>query len=155
MDLQHLEAPPTDAERAAVDALLGPAGSAWEGGDRTEGDLRRADGGHTARARRDLLLPALHAVNDRIGWVSEEALGYICRRLTVPPAEAYGVATFYSMLSLRERPRRQVHVCTDIACAARGAQRLRAEVAERLGEPGHAPGAPEGRPGPTGRSSRT
>ncbi|GAA1092956.1 NAD(P)H-dependent oxidoreductase subunit E [Nocardiopsis composta] len=146
MDLQHLEAPPTDAERAAVDALLGPAGSAWEGGDRTEGDLRRADGGHTARARRDLLLPALHAVNDRIGWVSEEALGYICRRLTVPPAEAYGVATFYSMLSLRERPRRQVHVCTDIACAARGAQRLRAEVAERLGEPGHAPGAPEGAP---------
>ncbi|MFW5417656.1 NAD(P)H-dependent oxidoreductase subunit E [Nocardiopsis sp. CNT-189] len=151
MDLQHLEAPPTDTERAAVDALLGPAGSAWEGGDRTEGDLRRADGGHAARARRDLLLPALHAVNDRIGWVSEEALGYICRRLTVPPAEAYGVATFYSMLSLRERPRRQVHVCTDIACTARGARRLRAEVAERLGGPGHAPrsGPPEGaaRPG--------
>ncbi|MGW7285884.1 NAD(P)H-dependent oxidoreductase subunit E, partial [Streptomyces sp. NPDC054847] len=55
-----------------------------------------------------------------MGWLSEGALDYICRRLTVPPAEAYGVATFYSMFSVRPRPAKVLHVCTDLACAARG-----------------------------------
>ncbi|MDA2810636.1 NAD(P)H-dependent oxidoreductase subunit E [Nocardiopsis sp. RSe5-2] len=144
MDLQHLDTPPSDAERAAVDALLGPPGSAWEGGERTGDDLRRADGGQAARGRRDLLLPALHAVNDRIGWVSEGALGYICRRLTVPPAEAYGVASFYSMFAMHERPKRVLHVCTDIACAAKGSDRVCRTLRERLGPPGHGPGAAHG-----------
>ncbi|WP_017624430.1 NAD(P)H-dependent oxidoreductase subunit E [Nocardiopsis chromatogenes] len=142
MDLQHLDTPPSDAERAAVDALLGPPGSAWEGGERTGGDLRRADGGQAARGRRDLLLPALHAVNDRIGWISEGALGYICRRLTVPPADAYGVASFYSMFALHERPRRVLHVCTDIACAAKGSGRICRTLEERLGPPGHGSAPP-------------
>ncbi|MFC7327134.1 NAD(P)H-dependent oxidoreductase subunit E [Marinactinospora rubrisoli] len=136
MDLRFLDAPPTDAERDAVDAVLGPAESGWDGGRRQAADLRYARGGHAARDRRDLLLPALHAVNDRIGWISPAALDYICRRLTVPPAEAYGVATFYAMFAVHERPRRVVHVCTDIACAARGADRLRADLAERAGPPG-------------------
>nr|WP_202501393.1 NADH-ubiquinone oxidoreductase-F iron-sulfur binding region domain-containing protein [Streptomyces sp. SID5785] len=109
---------PTDEERAAVDALLGPPESAWEGADdRSDADLRWARGGRAARERRDLLLPGLHAVNDRVGWISEGALDYLCRRLTVPPAEAYGVATFYSMFSVRPRPSTVLHVCTDLACA--------------------------------------
>ncbi|GAB3472748.1 NAD(P)H-dependent oxidoreductase subunit E [Nocardiopsis coralliicola] len=137
MDLHHQDAPPSDAERSAVDALLGPPESSWEGGARSAADLRRADGGHAARSRRDLLLPALHAVNDRVGWVSPGALNYICRRLTVPPAEAYGVASFYAMLSLSPSPRRTAYVCTDIACAARGSGALCEAVTERLGPPGH------------------
>ncbi|MDA8368622.1 MAG: NAD(P)H-dependent oxidoreductase subunit E [Nocardiopsaceae bacterium] len=136
MDLHFLDAVPTDAEKAAVDTVLGPPESGWDGGERQSADLRFAAGGHAARGRRDLLLPALHAVNDRIGWISQAALDYICRRLTVPPAEAYGVASFYAMFALHQRPRRVVHVCTDIACAARGSDRLCADLTERLGAPG-------------------
>ncbi|WP_030900374.1 NAD(P)H-dependent oxidoreductase subunit E [Streptomyces sp. NRRL F-5126] len=137
MDLRFGEARPTDEERAAVDALLGPPASSWEGAhERTDGDLRWARGGREARDRRDLLLPGLHAVNDRVGWISEGALAYLCRRLTVPPAEAYGVATFYAMFAMKPRPRNVVHVCTDLACMARGASALRAGVEERLGSPG-------------------
>ena len=36
MDIRFRDARPTDAEREAVDALLGPAPSVWEGGERTE-----------------------------------------------------------------------------------------------------------------------
>ncbi|GAA3807638.1 NAD(P)H-dependent oxidoreductase subunit E [Sphaerisporangium flaviroseum] len=136
MDLRFRDAEPGGEERAAVDALLGAPPSGWHGGDRTEEDLRFAMGGHEARERRDLLLPALHAVNDRIGWISEGALDYICRRLTVPPAEAYGVASFYSLLSLKPRPARVLHVCTDLACHARGAEEVRRRVQERLGPAG-------------------
>ncbi|GGR99151.1 NADH dehydrogenase subunit F [Streptomyces aureoverticillatus] len=122
MDLRFGDSKPTDEERDAVDALLGPPESAWEGADdRSDADLRWARSGRAARERRDLLLPGLHALNDRVGWISEGGLDYLCRRLTVPPAEAYGVATFYSMFSLKPRARTVVRVCTDLVCAVRGA----------------------------------
>ncbi|MFC5958841.1 NAD(P)H-dependent oxidoreductase subunit E [Streptomyces pratens] len=133
MDLRFGDSKPTDEERAAVDALLGPPESSWEGADRTDTDLRWARGGREARDRRDLLLPGLHAVNDRVGWISEGALDYLCRRLTVPPSEAYGVATFYAMFSVRPRPATVLHVCTDLACTAAGAGALCARIESRLG----------------------
>ncbi len=109
MDLNLLEAEPSAAERAAVDAVLGPQA---ERGPRTA----RAD-----RASRHLLLPALRAAQRRVGYVSEGSLGYASRRLSVPPAEAYGVASFYALLALEERPADVTHVCTDLACALKGA----------------------------------
>ncbi len=136
MDLRFLDETPTTAEREAVESVLGPPESGWDGGARQDADLRYARGGHSARDRRDLLLPALHAVNDRVGWISRPALDHICRRLTVPPAEAYAVASFYAMFALHRRPRRVVHLCTDIACAAAGSDGMRARLAERLGPPG-------------------
>jgi NADH-quinone oxidoreductase subunit F len=133
VDLHFGDSKPTDEERAAVDALLGPPESSWEGADRSDADLRWARGGREARDRRDLLLPGLHAINDRVGWISEGALDYLCRRLTVPPAEAYGVATFYAMFSVKPRPATVLHVCTDLACAAAGAAGLCAGIEARLG----------------------
>ncbi|MFF3149153.1 NADH-ubiquinone oxidoreductase-F iron-sulfur binding region domain-containing protein, partial [Streptomyces sp. NPDC057927] len=145
-DLHFGDSKPTDEERAAIDGLLGPPESSWEGAARdvmTAADLRWARGGREARARRDLLLPGLHAVNDRIGWISEGALDYLCRRLTVPPAEAYGVATFYAMFSVKPRPATVLHVCTDLACAAAGSAELCAGVEARLG-PGSGVGVERG-----------
>ena len=110
---------PTAEERAAVDALLGPP-DVGLGGRRAR---RRPRWPHRARrparrrrAARDLLLPALHAVQDRVGWVSRGALNYICRRLIVPPAEAWGVLTFYHLFATEPRPPVVAHVCDDIAC---------------------------------------
>jgi len=108
-DLRLLEAEPSEAERGAIDAVLG-AGTAANG--RTARD---------DRTQRHLLLPALRAAQRRVGWVSEGALGYASQRLAVPPAEAYGVATFYALLALEERPADVTHYCTDLACALKGA----------------------------------
>ncbi|MFC6066603.1 NAD(P)H-dependent oxidoreductase subunit E [Streptomyces ochraceiscleroticus] len=138
MDLKYSPtARPTDEERAAVDDLLGPPESGWDGGDGRDGDtLRWARGGRAARDRRDLLLPGLHALNDRIGWLSPGALDYLCRRLTVPPAEAYGVATFYSLFSVAPRPATVLRVCTDLACAAKGSAEVCAGLERELGPAG-------------------
>ena len=146
MDLKFGSAEPTAAERAAVDALLGAPPSSWESGARGAGgdpaaesdprDLRVSRGGHEARGRRHLLLPALHALQDRVGWISEGGLDYVCRRLTVPPAEAWGVASFYHLLATEPRPPRVAHVCDDLACRTRGAEALCAELERRLGPPG-------------------
>jgi NADH-quinone oxidoreductase subunit F len=123
MDLRLSDATPTADERAAVDARLGPPQAAWDGGlARTPRDLHVAFGGKAQRDRRHLLLPTLQALQDRMGWISEGGFMYVCERLSVPPAEAWGVATFYMMLSTRPRPKRVLHVCDDVACRAKGAK---------------------------------
>ena len=135
MDIHVGAARATDDERAAIDAVLGAPVGRWDGGDRSRPtDDHLAEGtGHAARERRHLLLPALHAANDRIGWISEGALNYICERLTIPPAEAYGVASFYHMFSLKPRPKRIVYVCDDIACLCAGSEQLCAELEQQIG----------------------
>ncbi|GMU65482.1 MAG: NADH dehydrogenase subunit F [Acidobacteriota bacterium] len=137
MDLRIQGEEPTAEERAAVDEVLGAATSGWEGGERDSGrDGRFARGGHQARDRRHLLLPALHALQDRIGWVSEGGLNHVCRRLTVPPAEAWGVATFYHLLATEWRPKTVAHVCDDLACRLAGAERICAGLERELGAAG-------------------
>src|SRR5215510_1722532 len=112
------------AERAAVDSVLGAP-------------VSPDPAGHAARSKRDLLLPALHAVQNRFGWLPPGALNYICRRLTLPPAEVFGVATFYHLFYLTPQPRDVIHVCDDIACRIRGAETLCAELETALGPQAH------------------
>ena len=137
MDIVLHDVSPSRAEREAVDAVLGSPGSAWEGaGEPLPGDEHLARGGHAAREQRHLLLPVLHAVHARAGWISPGALNYICQRLTIPPSDAYGVATFYALFSLEPQPPVVAHVCTDVACLAGGAPELCAELEQRIGPAG-------------------
>jgi len=137
MDLVTLAPRASAEERAAVDGVLGLATTRWEGGDRDVlGDDRFARGGHAARERRHLLLPVFHAIQARVGWISQPALEYACRRLTVPPAEAYGVAAFYQMFSTVPRPPVVAHVCDDIACRIAGAERVCEDLERALGPAG-------------------
>ncbi|HYX19340.1 MAG TPA: NAD(P)H-dependent oxidoreductase subunit E, partial [Thermoanaerobaculia bacterium] len=135
MDLHLIPgAAPTAEERAAIDEAVGPPSSGWEGGERrpeVEGHI--AYGGHAARARRHLLLPALWAAQSRVGFITPGALNYICQRLDVAPADAYGVATFYAMLSLKPQPDTIVHVCDDLACRLAGAPALLEAVRSERG----------------------
>jgi NADH-quinone oxidoreductase subunit F len=146
MDLHVIGPLASSAERAAVDSVLGPPESGWVGGQRRPGiDGHAARGGHAIRARRSQLLPALHAVQDRIGWISQPALNYISRRLAVPPAEAYGVATFYALYATTPRPPVVAHICDDIACRLAGAERICDDLARSVGPEGEA--ARDGRVG--------
>jgi NADH-quinone oxidoreductase subunit F len=124
----------TDAEKSAVDGELGKPVSTWEGGRRAaQGD------GHVAKRSsppRDSLLPVLHAVNSRIGWISRGAMNYIAVRMNLPPAEIFGVASFYAMFSLEPRPPVVLHVCDDIACMTRGAQALCSAMENQFGPAG-------------------
>jgi NADH-quinone oxidoreductase subunit F len=56
-------------------------------------------------------------------------MNYICDRLIVPPAEAFGVASFYALLSTEEKPPRMAHVCDDVCCRDIGGL----EILETLG----------------------
>jgi len=108
-------------EQAAVDGILGMPD--FQNSLEPEG-------------HRQLLLPVLHALQARIGWLSAGALNYAAVRLDVPPAEVYAVASFYDLLRLRPTPSISLHVCDDIACKTRGADALCAEVEKSLGKEG-------------------
>lgn len=116
MDLHFTDAEATAEERAAVDDVYIPA---------------NANG-----TRRSYLLPILHAIQNRMGWISPGALNYASRALDVPPAEAFGVADFYGLFSTRPQPPVVAHVCDDIACKVKGADQLCAELEKSLGPEG-------------------
>ena len=111
MDLKTRGVAPTAPERASIESVLGAPGA-----DTTHDRV----GGRALRARRHLLLPTLHAVNDRVGWISPQAIDHIAERLDVSPAEIHGVVTFYGLFSTHERPHRQVHACVDLVCRSKG-----------------------------------
>jgi NADH-quinone oxidoreductase subunit F len=136
MDLHLMPEGATDAERAAVDELLGPPASGWDGGDRRSVDGHVAFGGREAREQRHLLMPVLHALRSRAGWISPGGLNYAATRLDVPPAEAYGVASFYGMFPTEPRPENVVHVCDDIACRLAGTEGVCASFERAFGPPG-------------------
>ena len=120
-----MAAEPTAAERAVI-ARATPRSETVEVAGRV------VLGGHEARQQRHLLLPALAAVQSEIGWVSPGALNEICRRLLVPPAEAYGVATFYALISTEKRPPVVAHVCDDIACRQAGGNEIVSALKDRV-----------------------
>ncbi len=123
VELQRLEhVPPPEPEE--VRAL-----------ERVWGHLRPEE----RTGRRDLLLPALWAVQEARGWISYPAAAAICRELGLPVAEVYGVASFYALLSTQPRPRRVVHLCDDIVCMLRGAEALAQTLHRQLGDPVHEP----------------
>ena len=88
---------------------------------------------------RQFLLPVLHAIQGRVGWISPGALNVACRRLGIPPAEAFGVADFYALFQTRPHPPAVVHVCDDIGCRFQGGEALCAEMERILGPAGTSP----------------
>src|SRR5215831_18090124 len=83
----------------------------------------------------DQLLPALHLLNDHVGWISRPALDEVTRRLDLAPAFAFGVASFYAMFSTSPRPPCVAYVCDDVPCRLAGAVERIAALRARLGPP--------------------
>ena len=141
MDLRFPADEPTLDEVQALDEVLGTSLVA-EGWEREHG------GAHRAGAIRHHVLGALHALQDRVGWISPGGLGELSRRLDVPPAEAYGVASFYAAFALVERPLRTVHICSDLACQTRGAGALLEAVEASCGAANQLGGPASWQPSP-------
>ena len=129
MDLHFTTDVPTDDEREAVDAVLGADPAAL--------DIPRvAHQDRSTPERRSLVLPALHALQHREGWISPGGVNYVARRLGVPPAEVFGVASFYALFATEKRPKTVVHVCDDVVCRVNGATEVALACRESIG-PAH------------------
>jgi NADH-quinone oxidoreductase subunit E len=95
--------------------------------------------------RRAVVLPALHLVNERLGYVPVGAVVEIAGLLDLVPAEVQDTLSFYGFFR-QDKPagRVRVWVCRSISCAARGGEEMLEYLCEKLGiRPGET--TPDGR----------
>ncbi len=78
------------------------------------------------------LLPVLHEVQRRLGWLPDDCVPPIARRLNLSRAEVHGVITFYHHFRRSPPGRHVVRVCQAEACRSRGAEALMAHAQDRL-----------------------
>jgi len=84
-------------------------------------------------SKRTSLVMLLQDVQDKYGYLPREVLKEISRRIDVPLARLYGLATFYRSFRLKPRGKHELCVCTGTACHVRGAATLLEHLQRRLG----------------------
>jgi NADH-quinone oxidoreductase subunit E len=78
-------------------------------------------------------IPALHLCQDQHGWISDEVIEWVAKRLSLPAAHVKGVVTFYTLFNQKPVGKHQVWVCRTLPCALRGAGDLLHHCEKRLG----------------------
>jgi NADH-quinone oxidoreductase subunit E len=84
--------------------------------------------------RRAAVLPALHVVNERLGYVPPQAVVEIAQLLGLAPAEVQDTLSFYGFFK-QDQPcgRVRLWVCRSLSCAAREGEELLEHLCRRLG----------------------
>lgn len=82
---------------------------------------------------RENLIPILQAVQERMGFLSEDALAKIASYLELSENDVFGVATFYAQFRFQPMGRNHLRVCRGTACHVRGSAGLLATVEKNLG----------------------
>ena len=80
------------------------------------------------------LIPALYAIQQRLGWLPREDLVALSRDLSRPLYEIEGLVSFYPHFRTDPPAAVALHVCHDLSCWLRGADERIAELRERHGE---------------------
>ena len=62
------------------------------------------------------LIPILQAVQEEYRYLPEEVLTFIATSLDVPPAQVYGVASFYAHFALKPKGKYIIRLCDGTAC---------------------------------------
>ncbi|MBB4197525.1 hypothetical protein CCR94_22330 [Rhodoblastus sphagnicola] len=79
------------------------------------------------------LLPILHALQERFGYVDPRAVGLIASALNVSRAEVFGTLSFYKDFKKQKPLGRTIKLCLAEACQARGANALAARFEQASG----------------------
>ncbi len=82
---------------------------------------------------RSVLLPALHAAQEEIGYLTEDAMRDVGDALELPLSEVMSIATFYEMFHLERPGRHHIRICTNISCHLNGCEALLERLCSRLG----------------------
>jgi NADH-quinone oxidoreductase subunit E len=83
--------------------------------------------------RRSALVPTLLYAQDEVGFLSDEVVLELARRLELTELEVRNVISYYSMLTTKPRGKFNVQVCTNISCLVRGGEDILQHCAKKLG----------------------
>lgn len=79
------------------------------------------------------LLPALHAIQDELGYIPDAAIAQLADALNLSRAEVHGTISFYHDFRTTPPGRHVLRVCRAEACQAMGGDALAAHVQATLG----------------------
>jgi len=79
------------------------------------------------------IIEAFHALQSEGNYISREALVEAARVFGISEAQAYGVATFYSYLSVEKRGKYIIRMCESAPCHVAGADELLKAIENQLG----------------------
>ena len=83
--------------------------------------------------KRSVLVPTLLYAQDEVGYVSNEIVAELAKRLDLTELDVRNVISYYSMLTNKPRGKYNVQVCTNIACMLRGGEELLDHCKNKLG----------------------
>ena len=96
-----------------------------------------------SRGREDII-ELLKEAQQRFGYVPEEVMTELAQSLEIPINEVYGVASFYSFLSIKPLGRNVIRICQSLPCYLKYCQTIIETVEKELGiKPGET--TPDGR----------
>ena len=79
------------------------------------------------------MIETYHELTDKHGYLSQEAIIEAASNFGISVAEAYGVATFYSMFSVKPKGKNVVRICRSAPCHTAGASEMVNALQEHLG----------------------
>lgn len=83
------------------------------------------------------LIPILQKVQEKLGYLPQEAISEVAKFCRMSESEIFGVASFYAQFYFTRRGKHIVKVCLGTACHVRGGERILDHVEKELGiEPG-------------------
>ncbi|NDJ61067.1 MAG: NAD(P)H-dependent oxidoreductase subunit E [Chloroflexi bacterium] len=83
--------------------------------------------------KRSAVMPMLYIAQEEYGWISPEAINEVADLCDLDPTQVKSIAGFYTMYSEKPKGTYWLQVCTDLACALRGADEFHTELKEYLG----------------------
>ena len=97
-------------------------------------DLKQVDAVlDDAQGQRGMLIAVLQRVQEKLGYLPEEAMKMIAERLSLSLTNIYGVASFYKHFHFKPRGKKIVKVCAGTACHVRGGKAVLTEIENKLG----------------------
>ncbi len=89
---------------------------------------------HTEEAKHAMLLAALYIAQEQTGYLTEEAMTRVAKRLGVTSSEVFGTASFYTLFRTEPVGRYVIQVCKGISCyLTGGAERVSDYISSKLG----------------------
>jgi bidirectional [NiFe] hydrogenase diaphorase subunit len=79
------------------------------------------------------LIETLHSVQEAFGYLDDESMAFVARRLQVPLSKAYGVATFYHFFNLKPPADHNCVICLGTACYIKGSEQMSEVLSEAYG----------------------
>ncbi|HZM05827.1 MAG TPA: NAD(P)H-dependent oxidoreductase subunit E [Candidatus Saccharimonadales bacterium] len=83
--------------------------------------------------KRSASLMFLHAIQERFGYISPEAMEWTASKLELQPMNIYELVTFYPMFRQAPAGQNHIKVCRTLSCALAGSHQLRDHFCQKLG----------------------